>query len=107
MVQISNEEAYALSMGKERDPRMDLLRASARLHIPLGRADVLKKIAPLLRGLAEQFEFAAHRQGVDEYERLRSAQDAVKTVERRIRELAGGSTVTHFNGTYAKGERDS
>ncbi len=106
MVQITNEEAYALTMGKPRDPRMDLLRASVRLHIPLGRSDVLRKIAPLLRGLAEQFEFAAHRQGVDEYERLRSAQDAVKTIERRIRELAGGNVVAHPNGTYAKGERE-
>lgn len=108
MVQITNEEAYALTMAKppERDMRMDLLRASVRLQIPLGRSDVLRKIGPLLRGLATDLEFAAQRQGIDEYERLRSAQDAVKATERRIREMAGGDTVAHPNGTYAKGERE-
>lgn len=105
MVALTNEEAWAMKQRDRqpedpmRDWERELLKGSARVDIPLHSPHLLRKVAPILAGLAAHIEFTSRRTDISEFDILLSVSGAVKAATKQIRHLHGGSLK---NGTYAK-----
>ena len=104
MVQITPEEVMAQRKGQQPEDTLrswerDLLKASARVDIPLDSPHLLRKVAPVLAGLAAHIEFTARRTDISEFDILSSIHGAVRSATKQIRLLHGGALP---NGPYPK-----
>lgn len=108
MVQITPEEV----MDKRRRAavfdempawKRELIGASGRLQIPFDDVHLIRKIAPLLAGLAEQLAFTARRTDLDEYNQLMAIKNEIAAVNLQIRQLHGGA---YKNGMYPRVKTD-
>lgn len=105
MVALTNEEAWAMKQRDRqpedpmRDWERELLKGSARIEIPLDSPHLLRKVGPILAGLASHIEFTARRTDISEFDILLSISGAVKTATKQIRHLHGGALK---NGSFPK-----
>ena len=105
MVQITPEEVMEMrrKQATPDDPirswERELLKASARVDIPLDSPHLLRKVAPILAGLAAHIEFTSKRTDLSEFDILMSIQGAVRGATKQIRQLHGGALP---NGPYPK-----
>ncbi len=105
MVMITPEEVMEMRR-KDKTPddpvqswERELLKASTRIDIPLDSPHLLRKVAPVLAGLAAHIEFTSRRTDISEFDILFSIQGAVKAATKQIRHLHGGALP---NGPYPK-----
>lgn len=104
MVMITPEEIMAQRKGQPPEDTLrpwerELLKASARIDIPLDSPHLLRKVAPILAGLAAHIEFTSRRTDISEFDILNSIHGAVRAATRQIRLLHGGALP---NGPYPK-----
>lgn len=105
MVALTNEEAWAMKQ-RERQPEdpmrdweRELLKSAARIDIPLDSPHLLRKVGPILAGLAAQIDFTSRRTDISEFDILYTISGAIKTATKQIRRLHGGALK---NGSYPK-----
>lgn len=105
MVALTNEEAWEMKKrdkqpeAEMRDWERELLKGSARVDIPLDSPHLLRKVAPIIAGLAAHIEFTSRRTDISEFDILLSIQGAIKGATKQIRNLHGGALP---NGPYPK-----
>lgn len=108
MVQISPEEVMAKRRRASQFDEMpawkrELIGASGRVQIPFDDVHLIRKVAPLLAGLAEQLAFTARRTDLDEYNQLMAIKNEVAAVNNQIRQMHGGA---YKNGMYPRVKED-
>src|SRR4051812_28358860 len=104
MVQITPEEVMDKRRRSAQFDEMPgwkrrLIGASGRLQIPFDDVHLIRKIAPLLAGLAESLAFTSRRTDLGEYNQLMAIKNEVAAVNEHIRQLQGG---TYKNGMYPR-----
>jgi hypothetical protein len=108
MVQITPEEV----MDKRRKAavfdempawKRQLIGASGRVQIPFDDVHLIRKVAPLLAGLAESLAFTSRRTDLDEYNQLMAIKNEIAAVNNQIRLMHGGA---YKNGTYPRVKDD-
>ena len=108
MVMITPEEVMARKKRVDVDPlsphQRENLGNSARITIPLPDVFLLRKVAPMLAGLAEHIAFTARRTDLREYDLLMSIRNEIESVNIAIRDMHGGA---NKNGTYPKYREDT
>ncbi len=104
MVQVTPEEVMDKRRRQAQFDEMpawkrDLIGASGRVQIPFDDVHLIRKIAPLLAGLAEQLAFTSRRTDLDEYNQLMAIKNEIAAVNNQIRKLHGGA---YKNGMYPR-----
>jgi hypothetical protein len=104
MVMITPEEVMEMRRKSEPSDTLkpwnrDVVGDSARLDIPLDSPHLLRKVGPIIAGLAEHIKFTSQRTELSEFDILLSIKNAVRSAASEIRTIHGGALK---NGSYPR-----